>query len=408
MKYYETHYEEYILSSNKFNIHPEWNRIHDSLPSKISDMGNIVVYGPSGVGKYTQALKIIQKYSPSGLKYDKKINVQTDKQNYSCRISDTHYEVDMSLLGCNSKILWHEVFSQVVDIVSVKPNKMGFIVCKNFHHIHNELLEIFYSYMQQYNHPDCGIQLRFIILTEHLSFIPNNMLNCCQVLSVKRPSKQLYIELALYNKAEMGDANVGFLQRIHYMHPRKPLYGLSGPLDSGTLSSPLTQGLPNALSQGLPNALTQGLPNPFPAPLNNELAQIVNRIDADCITNMKEFRSFSLLSGHGDIPEDIFNIVCNNIITEMENHQKIVFTQFRDTIYDMLIYNLDVSECIWHIITHFIENGGLVGKGISNVLVKTHLFFKYFNNNYRPIYHLESILFYIIMQIYGLPVHECF
>jgi hypothetical protein len=374
MKYYETHYEEYIQSSNKCNIHPEWNIIHDNLPKHINDVGNIIVYGPSGVGKYTQSLKIIQKYSPSGLKYDKKINVQTDKQTYLCRISDTHYEVDMSLLGCNSKILWHEIFCQVVDIISVKPNKMGFILCKNFHHIHNELLEIFYSYVQQYNHPQCGIQIRFIVLTEHISFIPNNMLNSCQVLSVKRPSKEIYANLALLNKHDSTSCvNSGFIPRIsHNVNNKRPLL-------TSVPAAPMRE-----------------------VCTDTSLLSVMEGIDPDCITNMKEFRSFSLLSEEMDIPEDIFNIVCNNIIREMENYQKIVFTQFRDTIYDMLIYNLDVSECIWNIMIHFIYNDSLKERSISNVLIKTHLFFKYFNNNYRPIYHLESILFYIINQVFGL------
>lgn len=370
MKYYETHYEEYIQSAVKFNMHPEWDIIHRSLPAKISDMGNIILYGPSGVGKYTQSLRIIQRYSPSGLKYDKKVNAQTDKQMYICRISDAHYEVDMSLLGCNSKLLWHEIFSQVVDIVSVKPDQMGFILCKNFHHIHNELLEIFYSYIQQYNHPHCGIQIRFIILTEHISFLPNNILNCCQILSVKRPSKDLYIQMALHNKADAAVSDgVGFVQRIH----RRSLI-----TDGASLSVNRAQCA------------------------DEELVNIVGSIDTDCITNMKEFRSFSLLSDVSDIPEDIFNIVCRNVIREMENYQKIVFTQFRDTIYDMLIYNLDVADCIWYIITHFIQTRRLHGPAVTRVLAKTHLFFKYFNNNYRPIYHIESILFYILIQVHGL------
>jgi hypothetical protein len=40
---------------------------------------------------------------------------------------------------------------------------------------------------------------------------------------------------------------------------------------------------------------------------------------------------------------------------------------------------------------------------ISNVdliLAKIHTFLKYYNNNYRPIYHLESIFFYMITQIH--------
>jgi hypothetical protein len=182
----------------------------------------------------------------------------------------------------------------------------------------------------------------------------------------------LYVELALYNKTDTN-AGVGFMQRISNIHNRRPVLGLDGNVSVNTTQC-----------------------------CDDELTDIVNSIDTDCITNMKEFRSFSLLTKEMEIPEDIFNIVCNNIIREMENYQKIVFTQFRDTIYDTLIYNLDVAECMWHIITHFIENDSLQGERISNVPIKTHLFFKYFNNNYRPIYHLESMLFYIINQVYGL------
>ena len=39
---------------------------------------------------------------------------------------------------------------QIMDSIIAKDNKTGIIVCKNFHCIHNELLEIFYSYMQKF------------------------------------------------------------------------------------------------------------------------------------------------------------------------------------------------------------------------------------------------------------------
>ena len=185
MKFYETYYEDYIHSSEQFNIHPELTEVYNKMPDNLSKFGNIIIYGPPGVGKYTQMLNIIKKYSPSGLKYDKKINVKTEKQSYVCKISDIHYEVDMSLLGCNSKILWHEIFFQIVDIISVKSDKKGIIVCKNFHHIHTELLEVFYSYIQQYNYPNSSIKIKFIIITEHVSFIPNNIVNSFKILSIK-------------------------------------------------------------------------------------------------------------------------------------------------------------------------------------------------------------------------------
>ena len=85
------------------------------------------------------------------LKYEKKISLTYDKKQYFFKISDIHYEIDMAILGCNSKLLWHEIYQQIIDIISAKAEKSGIIVCKYFHEIHSELLENFYSYMQENN-----------------------------------------------------------------------------------------------------------------------------------------------------------------------------------------------------------------------------------------------------------------
>ena len=144
MKFYESHYEEYLESYKSYNLHPELITVNENMPKAMSQMGNMIIYGPPGIGKYTQTLALLKKYSSSDLKYDKKITIQTEKQTYTYHISDIHYEIDMSMLGCNSKFLWHEIFLQIVEIISMKNEKVGFIVCKNFHMIHSELLEIFY------------------------------------------------------------------------------------------------------------------------------------------------------------------------------------------------------------------------------------------------------------------------
>jgi hypothetical protein len=363
MKFYETHYEEYIQTSENYNIHPELSSLIRELPKNIGDFGNLIVYGPSGVGKYTQVLKMIQKYSPSRLKYDKKIKLQTDKQSYNYRISDIHYEIDMSLLGCNSKIIWHELFLQMVDIISMKPDKKGIIVCKNFHMIHTELLEIFYSYIQQYNHRQTNIQIRFILITEHVSFIPNNIIHCCKIISVQRPKKEDYIKMICQNQMNQivnpmneNENHTNFIQRI-------------------------TQNKKNTTD-------------------STKINKIMENIDPEAILNGKEMRSFSLLLNKKDLPSDIFETITNQLIQEMENPEKIVFTQFRDILYDILIYNLDVSECLYYVLQHFIQKGALKNKDISSILKKTHLFLKYYNNNYRPIYHLESMFFYIIIRLY--------
>jgi DNA polymerase III delta prime subunit len=338
MKFYETHYEDYYHSVEKSNFHPELNEIYTRFPKSISDLENLIFYGPSGSGKYSQMLYLLKRYSPSQLKYEKKITALTEKQNYTYKISDIHYEVDMSLLGCNSKILWHEIFTQVVDIVSMKTEKYGIIVCKNFHSIHNELLDIFYSYIQQYpgvkgalGNP---IQIRFILITEHMSFIPNNIVNRCLLLNVPRPSK-----LCLQNA--MG------ISKTHFNREK----------------------------------------------MNN----ILEQIQVKDIVNNKELYSFALLNSIDDLPKDHFNIICDKIIEDMEKSQHtICMASFRDSLYDILIYNLDAYECIWYIFSYFIKTDSIKEEQIDSLLEQLYIFYRQYGNNYRAIFHLENAVFAIL------------
>ena len=174
MKISDSSFESYLKNINKYNLHPKITDIYDCYPEKLSDIKNIIFYGPSGVGKYSQFLYSIQKYSPSNLKYEKKLTIGYGKQDYILKISDIHFELDMSLLGCNAKLLWNEIFQHILDIILAKPNKNGIILCKNFHTIHTELLDIFYSYMQKNINNYCNVS--FCILTNHLSFITDQIL----------------------------------------------------------------------------------------------------------------------------------------------------------------------------------------------------------------------------------------
>ena len=123
MKYYETSFVEYVQAVERYNIHPELQSTFSNFPKDIYKIENLILYGPSGVGKYSQLLRLLKNYSPSGLKYDKRITVATDKQEYIYRISDIHYEIDMALLGCNSKTLWHEVAWKAAMALNCQPNE---------------------------------------------------------------------------------------------------------------------------------------------------------------------------------------------------------------------------------------------------------------------------------------------
>jgi len=319
MKFYETHFEEYINENNCENLHKKLDKIYEKFPKTLHELKNIIFFGPSGIGKYTQMLKSIKKYSPSELKYEKKISLTYNKQQYFFKISDIHYEVDMSLLGCNSKLLWHEIYQQIIDILSAKIDKSGIIVCKYFQDIHSELLENFYSYMQKNN--DISIDLKFIIITEELSFIPDNILNCCEIINICRPTKTAYIKC---------------------------------------------------------------VKTKLPAKLKPEN-----------ITNIKILHIYN---------EDLmlqYKIICNKIIENLININDLQFLKFRDILYDIFIYNLDISDCIWYILSSLIEQKQIKKENLSNILIKTYCFFQYYNNNYRPIYHVENYLLYLAKIIHN-------
>jgi len=320
MKFYETHFEEYINENNRVNLHPKLDKLYERFPLQLQNLKNIVFYGPNGTGKYTQMLKSIKKYSPTELKYEKKISLTYNKQQYFFKISDIHYEVDMSLLGCNSKLLWHEIYQQIIDIISAKTEKSGIIVCKYFHDIHSELLENFYSYMQKNN--DTSIDLKFILITEEISFIPDNILNCCEIINISRPTKTLYVRC---------------------------------------------------------------IKNKLPAKLKPEN-----------ITNIKILHLYN---------EELmlqYKIICNKIIHNIININDLHFLKFRDILYDIFIYNLDISDCIWYILSKLIQERKIKKEYISDILKKTFCFFQYYNNNYRPIYHVENYVLSLAKIIHEL------
>ena len=319
MKFYDTYFDDYITSNETISLHPKLNDIYDKFPDKLCDLKNMIFYGPKGVGKYTQALASIKKYSPTNLKYEKKISITYNKNTYFFKISDIHFEVDMSLLGCNSKLLWNEIYNQIIDIILAKSENTGVIVCKYFNEVHEDLIDTFYSYMQTL--ATASVNLKFIIITEQISFIPDNILNCCQHIHVSRPSRSLY-NRCIKNKI---DKNI--------------------PLED----------------------------------INN-----IKNITASITQLMRPNES-----------------ICNIIIEGIINIHELKFLEMRDHLYDIFIYDLDVTDCIWHILTKLIKMEKFKQKDITDILIKTFSFLQYYNNNYRPIYHLESYIFYLSKKVHG-------
>ena len=97
-------------------------------------------------------------------------------------------------------------------------------------------------------------------------------------------------------------------------------------------------------------------------------------------------------------------IVCDKIIKQMKDHKNMLYMDMRESIYELLTYNVDITRSIWYIITYFIRNETIEQDKINSIMDKTFTSLKYYNNNYRPIYHIESILLYITAKLFG---YEC-
>ena len=326
MKFFETHFEEYVTTSAKHNFHPRLKIMYDKFPVQLTDMKHIILYGPPGTGKYTQALTIINKYSPSGLKYEKKtiVRYNNGKHQYVCKISDIHYEVDMSLLGCNSKTLWHEIHAQITDIVGGTLHKTGIILCKNMHVVSNDLLDVMYSYMQN-NCMTNPIQLKYMFIAESVCFLPDSIVKCCELISINRPRSVM-------------------VQK----HVRKRN--------------------PDIVMEGTERA-----------------------------SNMK-----ALYSIQSQSQVEVFEVIVQNIVNAVTSGiVDVNFLDMRECIYDLFVYDANVHRCMWSVLSTLIKKEYIDDDVISVCVEHTYEFFKLYNNNYRPIYHVELYMYKLMSVIHG-------
>lgn len=174
--------------------------------------------------------------------------------------------------------------------------------------------------MQTLNHKN--INLTYIILTEQVSFIPNNILKRSITIPVKRPTKNSYSKC------------------------------------TGKI-----------------------------LPKNIEVKKI-------CNIKILKAQTYEIMNSQDNYANQLIDII--------EKYQEKQFIDIRNTIYNFFIYGIDISESLWMVIDYFIKKKKLNKDNIDSILCRLYIFFKYYNNNYRPIYHLESIIYYLINIIHEL------
>jgi hypothetical protein len=375
MKFLETHFDDYLRSNKLYNLHPSLTRLYDRYPENV--MPNTIFYGPPGTGKYTQSLVLIQRYSPSHLKYEKRMLITYENVPLYIKVSDIHFEINMAMLGCNSKVLWNEIYSQIIDVVSTRPSGNGIIMCKNFHSIHSELLDVFYSYFRCTNPK---IHISFVIITDNLSFINSSILSACEKIHLKRPTLQQYNRLLSMSVSESQSNNKRIVLTLNNVNKITNIKSIK-----------TTNGDGNGTNE----------PTYVDEVIGGDESGTIVSIYESYIKRIEKCDAFKL-------PH---TMTCIKIFKFIIHPETIQLLDFRDTLYDILICDLDIHSCIWfilnHIIHYFNEEGITIPTNVmSDILINTHSFLHMFNNNYRPIYHLERFAFMLINNIQSVIAHH--
>ena len=99
----------------------------------------------------------------------------------------------------------------------------------------------------------------------------------------------------------------------------------------------------------------------------------------------------------------LFNIdnYIENLYENINNPNSIKFLLFRDLIYDIFIYDMEIGYVIWGLIQKIVKNNNVSIEKMTDIHLNTFSFLQYYNNNYRPIYHLENYLYNLINTIHG-------
>jgi hypothetical protein len=309
----------------------------NDLPSN-NNFINYIFYGPPCSYKYKNALKLLQHFSPSNLKYEKKLHINLTKTEFYIKISDIHYEIDVENFIYNSKSVWNEIYNIIYNSIASSPIKRGYIVFRNFDKINYDLLDLLYNYMQK--ELFSTLNIKYIIITECVSFIPMKIINICKII----------------NFAKLSKKNIHSICNKH----NKLFFKKMNNTSKDTLVCSNVDTIYNKVNN--PNIFTH----------------------LDISNNIK------YIEQHSAICNTFINLITNN------NYN---ITNIRTLLYDILINHLNSHECFFYIIHSLIVNKLIDSNKISDLIFNSIFFLKNYNNNYRPIFHLESFTLYLIELI---------
>ena len=122
----------------------------------------------------------------------------------------------------------------------------------------------------------------------------------------------------------------------------------------------------------------------------NVTKENINSINS--ITNLIH-NNFSLMNTNIKITKELIEYI--------NDYENLDFLELREKIYNLLTYNINIESSVYYILEYYINNKKINNNNINYVMIKTCIFFQYYNNNYRPIFHLENYILYLIKVIHG-------
>jgi hypothetical protein len=128
----------------------------------------------------------------------------------------------------------------------------------------------------------------------------------------------------------------------------------------------------------------------MPRPSRETYAACLNVPIPETITNLK-----TVMNRQPNI--DPIQVTCTKLLHSIQTLD-FTMSELREDLYTILVFNLNVERICLYLITHLKTENKL------SMVKETVLFLQYFNNNYRPIYHLEKYIYSLMTIVHGIKM----
>ena len=182
--------ERIVAEAREDPFHPDIISYLDAFPTSVAEMPSLIISGPQAAGKRTLGLVVVAGFSPSAMRYEKKLYIgeaPRRQEDVPCMpMSDIHFEVDMSLPCFGNKAGWASAHKAIVDAVEIRRHKYAFVMCTHFHLADRDLIRGFSNFMDS---GVDGVNLRYILVTEHYSRLPLEIRQMAHRIAVPVPPR---------------------------------------------------------------------------------------------------------------------------------------------------------------------------------------------------------------------------